>query len=324
MDKAVEISVLVPAYNCAAYISQCIDSILGQDFAEFELLICDDGSTDNTSEVISAYSDPRIKLLKNETNQGNVFTFNKLLKNATGKFIALQDADDWSEHNRFSLQLRHLRENPNLVACYTQMHKTDLKGDILFTTSYPLKSDQIKKLMPLHFHVVCASILFKKELLDQIGNYPEYFKETGGADWYWTYRLFEKYQAENLTEVLYYYRTNPKSITQEKTNNFRKFFISEILIFLIKQRKKHESDALENDSLKPAFHTFEKQLEHQFKTDPIIQHKRAYVQARLAGNKSKRKEIYNEMMQISSAKTLAWFATKPFSMLANKIRISLS
>lgn len=324
MSDQAKISVLIPAYNCGQYLKTCLDSICNQSYKLIEILICDDASTDNTWQIIQQFDDNRIKAIRNQSNLGNLRTMNALFEMATGDFIALQDADDWSDKDRLKIQIEHLLAHPELSACYPQMKKVNVDNEVLFNSHYPIKYEEIKKAMPYYFKMVCAGILFKKSVLQEIGNYPNYFSSTGGADWYWTYLFFEKFKAENLDNIHYYYLSNPSSISNSHTENYRKFYISEIIIFLIKQRKKHGKDGLTDENLKKDLEDYEQRLKLKFETDTLIHLKRDYVNARLEGNKELRKSIFNDMMYTSKIKTISWFLIKPISMLLNKVRISLS
>ena len=324
MNKSPLISVLIPVFNCEKYVEQCLTSILNQTYSNLEVLICDDGSNDSTVEIIRKKSDERIRLLINDTNQGNIKTINRLMGEATGEFIALQDADDWSDSERLESQLTFLLENDQIEACYTQMFRVDENGEVLFRTNYPRSHADITAKFPYHFHIACPSILISKKALQQVGNYPLYFNETGGADWYWAYLISEKVKISNLPDPLYSYRINPNSITQSKIKDYKKFFISKLIGFLIKQRKKHGKDGLTDNKLKLELESYEQKLKKNFDSDPIIQEKRMYVNARIAGKKEERKRAYAAMWSISKWRTSIWFITKPFSMLLNKIRISLS
>lgn len=107
------ISVIVPAYNTAATIGECIDSILAQTFTDFELIIADDGSTDNTCEIIERYKDPRIRLLRRE--HGFIDTLNALLYEAKGKYIARMDADDVMSPDRLRLEYEYMEAHPEVA-----------------------------------------------------------------------------------------------------------------------------------------------------------------------------------------------------------------
>lgn len=115
------ISVVLPAYNVQDTIGESIDSILSQTFTDFELIIINDGSQDNTEEVIHAYSDKRIRYYRNEKNEGLIYTLNRGLDLAQGKYIARMDADDVSLPTRFEKQVKVMEESPNIVVCGTQI-----------------------------------------------------------------------------------------------------------------------------------------------------------------------------------------------------------
>lgn len=107
------ISVIVPAYNTAATIAECIDSILAQTFTDFELIIADDGSTDNTCEIISQYKDSRIRLLRRKHDF--IATLNTLLYEAKGKYIARMDADDVMMPDRLRIEYDYMEAHPEVA-----------------------------------------------------------------------------------------------------------------------------------------------------------------------------------------------------------------
>ena len=108
------VSVILPAYNCEKYIARAIESVLYQTFTDFELIIINDGSTDRTEEIIKSFSDPRILYQINNPNQGLVFTLNKGIEIAKGKYIARMDGDDIAFRERFEKQLNYLDKNGNV------------------------------------------------------------------------------------------------------------------------------------------------------------------------------------------------------------------
>lgn len=109
------VTVLLPVYNGAEYVKEAIDSILNQTFTDFELLIIDDGSTDNSVEIVEAYMDNRIRLVKNEKNLGLTPTFNKGVDMIDTKYTARMDADDISNPTRFEKQVAYLEAHPNVA-----------------------------------------------------------------------------------------------------------------------------------------------------------------------------------------------------------------
>ena len=105
------ITVIIPAYNSASLIKEAIDSILQQSYRDIELIIINDGSTDNTESIIRSFKDDRIKLVNNSSNQGIVYSLNKAVALAQGQYIARMDADDVSNIDRLSIQLDYLKSN---------------------------------------------------------------------------------------------------------------------------------------------------------------------------------------------------------------------
>src|ERR1017187_7276972 len=113
------ITVLMPVYNAAPFLREAIDSILNQTFKNFELLIINDGSTDNCEEIILTYKDPRIRYIKNETNIKLISTLNKGIKLSKGKYIVRMDADDISFPDRIEKQVNYMETNPAIALCGT-------------------------------------------------------------------------------------------------------------------------------------------------------------------------------------------------------------
>lgn len=115
------VSVIIPVYNSEKYIKSAIESVLKQTLEDFEIVIVDDASTDNTVDVITSIEDSRIRLFKNLKNKGPAYSRNKAIKEARGKWIAFLDSDDWWEEKRLDVLVR-LAEN----------HKVDMICDDLY------------------------------------------------------------------------------------------------------------------------------------------------------------------------------------------------
>jgi glycosyltransferase involved in cell wall biosynthesis len=117
--KAPRISVITAVYNGSKYLSQTIDSVLAQSFGDFEYILVDDGSTDSSREIISAYKDPRIKLICHEQNKGLVAARNTAFVHARGELIVLTDQDDVSKPERFERQVAYLDAHPEVALAAT-------------------------------------------------------------------------------------------------------------------------------------------------------------------------------------------------------------
>ena len=115
------VSVVMPVYNGSKYLKEAIDSILNQTFTNFELIIINDGSTDNSEDIIFSYQDRRIYYLKNEHNKGICITLNRGLDNARGKYIARMDCDDISMPQRLAKQVNYLERHRDVGALGTDI-----------------------------------------------------------------------------------------------------------------------------------------------------------------------------------------------------------
>lgn len=113
-ESSLPVSVLMTTFNGVKYLRETIDSILGQTWQDFEFVIIDDCSTDQTVEIIRSYSDPRIVLVENENNIGISESRNKAIRRARGEYIFVTDQDDVSEPERIKLQLSYLRVHPDI------------------------------------------------------------------------------------------------------------------------------------------------------------------------------------------------------------------
>ena len=121
MIDAPAVSVILPFYNASATLERAVSSIVKQSFTDWELLLIDDGSTDTGYELAQkrAAADQHIRLIRNDSNCGIVFSLNKGIDNAKAGLLARMDADDWSHPERLEKQVRYLQQHPEtgLVSC---------------------------------------------------------------------------------------------------------------------------------------------------------------------------------------------------------------
>ena len=234
-----KLSIIMPAYNAEKYIQQAIESILNQDFKDFELLIADDQSKDNTKNIISEYEekDPRIKTFHNSENLGYLKTCNKLFALTTGDFITFQDADDWSERDRFSVQLNAFSNDPDLGLCGTCGNIVNENGEYIRDSIREQNSNNIKENLKHENQFIGASIMITRKVYEDFGGYIEFFDHIGWEDYDWAFRISEKYKCVNLSNNTYSYRQHPQSIS--KTISLRKHICKDIVIFLGQQRERY-------------------------------------------------------------------------------------
>jgi glycosyltransferase involved in cell wall biosynthesis len=174
MDKLV--SIILPTYNGGKYIERAIESIIAQSFSSWELLVIDDGSVDNTKDIVDEYSikDNRIIYLKNEVNLGIQKTLNKGLREAKGEYIArIDDDDEWIDKDKLQKQVEFLSNNQNHVLVGTGVIVIDEKGTELFRYLLPEKDKDIKKKILGKNCFVHSSVMFRKNLALSLGGYDE-------------------------------------------------------------------------------------------------------------------------------------------------------
>src|SRR5690606_8214909 len=140
------ISVIMPAYNAEDSIEEVNQSILDQAYSNFELIVCDDGSSDNNLNKINGFKDNRIIVLKNTENLGNLITTNRLLGKVKGDNIALQDADDYSSKDRLQKQIDAItKKNVDLVSCQVGVLIDGRIVSFITNPEYPLNFMNSKK-----------------------------------------------------------------------------------------------------------------------------------------------------------------------------------
>lgn len=212
------ISIILPVYNCEKYVSDSIKSILSQSYKKFELIIIDDGSIDNTKNIIRKFRDKRIKFFENN-HCGLLKTLIFGVKKARGNYIARMDADDISHKDRIKKQLAQLlKSNSDICGCgfYTINKNSYLKRDY----KVPLNENDIKMRLAFTVPFCHGSILAKANIFK---NYPY---GTGNNKLLEDYSLWIKLNENgvkftNIKEKLYYLREHSESLSKTDINNFR-------------------------------------------------------------------------------------------------------
>ena len=234
------ISVIMPVYKGERFLREAIDSILNQTFTDFEFIIINDGSTDGTLEIIQSYSDKRIRLVNNESNQGIVACLNHGIELAQGEYIARMDADDISLPERFEKQIRFLEENPDVGVCGTWRKNIDANGDIIGERTHPKEDYLIKWKLFLNTNPIShPTILMRADLVKSVGGYNEKFKHCEDYD-LWR-RLIYKTKIYNIPEFLLSYRYHDNNITttQQSTqmDNSKKIAIGLMSELIVEPKK---------------------------------------------------------------------------------------
>ncbi len=217
------ISVIMSTYNTSEeYLREAIDSVLNQTYSNFEFIIVDDCSTDNSIEIIESFDDPRIILVKNETNMGITKSLNKALHIAKGEYIARMDADDISLPNRFEKQVSYLSEHPLVIVCGSGVEffgEGARKHSQKFRRT-PLPDNETLRIHLLfgnNFNIVHPTAMFKHQaLLNANITYNENY--IYAQDYRMWVECSKFGELKNLDEILLKYRVHNNAVSVSKQN----------------------------------------------------------------------------------------------------------
>mgnify|MGYP001358427466 CR=1 FL=1 len=214
LESPPKISVVMPVYNTEKYVSGAIESILGQTYKDFELIMINDGSTDGSLSIMEKYSraDPRIRLAGRKERQGVAVSLNEGLAMARGEYIARMDADDISLPERFEKQIAFLEEHPDIAVVGSSILVIDPEGlpltpCILPPTHEEIDRDLMKYLMKRRMYH--PTMMMRRSVLAAAGGYR---KEFAAEDYDLLLRLVEVCKVANLPEVLLKYREHFSSV----------------------------------------------------------------------------------------------------------------
>ncbi len=228
-----KISILMGIYNCAATLPEAIDSILAQTYPNWELILCDDGSKDDTYAVAESYRSrypEKIILIQNEKNMGLNHTLNHCLQHATGEFISRMDGDDLSMPTRFEKELNFLLENPQFAIVSTPMVYFDETGD---WKTGKCDCQEPTPAMLVHGTIHChAPCMLRANAMRQVGGYSVDKKLLRVEDWHLWLKLYAAgYRGYNLTEPLYKMRDDQAAASRRKFRyRFNESYISMLAV----------------------------------------------------------------------------------------------
>ncbi|MCF6171937.1 MAG: glycosyltransferase, partial [Bacteroidales bacterium] len=226
------LSIIMPACNAGKHIAPAIQSVLDQTYENFELIIINDGSTDNSKAVIESFDDNRIKYFENEKNSGIVFSRNKGLKLAQGEYIGMLDADDIAHPEKFEKQITFLEQNHDFGMVGSWAKFIDGEGKRL-PGAWKLKAkpEMIPSIMLFKNYFLQSAVLYRRECIEKFS-----FKE--GFDILEDYliwlEIIRKYKAWNLPEYLIDYRLHPGGVTKMRQEEKRE---KEKMVFRIQLEK---------------------------------------------------------------------------------------
>ncbi|MEY4572068.1 MAG: hypothetical protein RLZ10_1294 [Bacteroidota bacterium] len=208
MEPIPRVSILMPAYNAAKYIITAIESILNQTFTDFEFIIINDGSTDETEEIIQSYKDSRIRYFKNESNIKLIATLNKGFDLCRGEYIVRMDADDISHLDRIQKQVEFMDENPKVGLSGTAFESF---GFINGPYYYRLMDQEIRIRLLHECHMLHPSIILRTSVIRENNIYMTVLH---GEDLDFFIRISEHTKLANLPDILINYQQLPESMSK--------------------------------------------------------------------------------------------------------------
>ncbi|MDF2633458.1 MAG: glycosyl transferase family 2 [Pelosinus sp.] len=207
------VTVLMPVYNGERYLREAMDSIIAQTFYDFEFLIIDDGSTDNTSDIIHSYRDGRIRVIKNDINSGLVSALNKGIENAQGQYIARMDSDDISMPGRLFKQVLFMEGHPEIGVCGSWVNTIGewYQGQLWELSTEP---EEIKCRLLFCTTLSHPSVMVRKKVLETSGlRYDGAYKHA--EDYKLWMELAKVTLLANIPEPLVQYRFNQNQVSSK-------------------------------------------------------------------------------------------------------------
>ena len=205
------VSVIMAVYNGGRYLREAIDSVVSQDSRDFEFVIVDDCSTDDTPAIVASYGDPRIVCIRNEQNAGQTPSLNRALRAARGEYVARIDADDAYRPGKLAKQVAYLDAHPDVAVCGTAAVKFDGEGRDFGVFTPPVRPEDVD--FTIHYRVpVChVSVMMRRDAVLACGGYDERYRYA--ADFaLWSALLKRGHRIANLPERLMKYREFRESL----------------------------------------------------------------------------------------------------------------
>ena len=234
------LSIITPVYNCEKYIEFSLNSIFKQSFQYFELIVINDGSTDNTWDIVKNVCEPhrqKIILIDNKDNKGVFIRRDQAIEACGGKYIALNDGDDYSFYNRLEKQIVFLEENSRIFCVGSHAQKIDQynkyyyenKNDNGLMDYPPEKNEEVIELITKKCMnpIIDPTTMFRKDDYLELGGYSlnKDIKLVGDFD-FWLKSISAGKKFYNIQKPLIYYRVNPDS----NTRKYKKKMITQHMI----------------------------------------------------------------------------------------------
>lgn len=217
------VSVIIPSYNHQEFIRSSIESVINQTYSNIELIVIDDGSSDNSLQILNNLSLEYDFTLVTQKNRGICKTLNRgVLEFSSGDFIGILASDDIWDNSKIELQISELNKNPDAHFCYSQALSFTKTIHENLSKPFPRKAckDNMLNMVFLRQHVPAGTILFSRELFDSLNGFDEFLKE---EDWDFVIRSASKTKLIFVDQPLLYYRSHDQNImkTRQRTEIFK-------------------------------------------------------------------------------------------------------
>ncbi|MDO8140583.1 MAG: glycosyltransferase [Candidatus Brocadiales bacterium] len=223
------VSVILPTYNCAAFLPHSIGSILAQTYHSYEVIVVDDGSTDITREALHPFMQ-KIKYIRFEYNKGLPTARNAGIQSAQGKYIAFIDADDLWLPDKLETDVGYFQQHPEVSMVFSKHINIDDRGCVIdgnIRKQLPYGNIFIPLYMEQNF-IISSSVVVRKEVFETAGLFDERFFNC--QDWDMWLRIAFHFKAVGINKTLVKYRHNPHSLSKNRNNvlKYQKIVIDKI------------------------------------------------------------------------------------------------
>lgn len=225
--QSVKVSIIIPVYNTGKYLAGCLESVLQQSFQAIEVIAVDDGSQDDSFQILEAYrkQDPRLRIFRNVANRGVSYTLNRAIAEATTPLIARMDSDDLMVRDRIEKQYAFFQAHPEWVVLGGQVKYINEQGEIIGRSCFPLTDSHIRASFFYFQPVADPTVMFNlNPMMKTQFNFREDLPVAEGLDLF--FRLYAYGRFANLPDVLVLFRQREGSLTQDPKRVFG--FISQV------------------------------------------------------------------------------------------------
>jgi len=217
-----KVSVIIPCYNASATIRETLDSLRCQTFRTFEVIVVNDGSTDDTGTILGIYTkqfNEKLKIIT-QINKGQAVAKNVGIEHSSGEFIAFLDSDDLWAPDKLEKQYDYMQLNPGIAMSYTEAYKIDEKGECINTISAnPAFRGKCFENLVLHNNIVASSVMVRRDVLDKVGFFDT--ELAACENWDLWISISRYYPINFIEHPLTFYRVHKDNMSKNWTKMYR-------------------------------------------------------------------------------------------------------